>query len=165
MHDAVMEISNMKRTMWVAAVLAISQLLPAQTSGAARTLLQTAVKTEVVDGNLKAAIQQYTAIVNKYAKSDHGVAAQALLHLADCYRKSGDADAQKVYERIVKEFADQPEAVAAARVHLDGSPATAAATRRVWTAPAGASIGYNSASADGRQITYIVYAGGTTLRL
>jgi Tol biopolymer transport system component len=145
--------------MWAAAALLMANLLPAQTTEAARTLMQTAVKTEVVDGNLKSAIQQYSTIVAKYGKSDHGLAAQALLHMADCYRKMGDAEAHKIYERIVREFGDQTEAVAAARAHLGGSGDSRkeAATRRIWTATLGAELGYSSASADGRQFTYIVY--------
>jgi Tol biopolymer transport system component len=120
----------------------------------AEVALRTAIERETVKGDLKGAIDQYKKLAQG---KDRAVAAKALLHMADCYRKMGDADARKVYERIVREFADQPEAVAAARVHLDGSPTSAAATRRVWTVTPEASMGYSSTSADGRQLTYIVY--------
>ena len=66
-----------------------------QTPDAARRL-KAAMNTELVDGNLKAAIEQYKAIA---AGSDRAIAAQALLRMAECHQKLGDADAQKIYER------------------------------------------------------------------
>src|SRR5207248_2906318 len=70
------------------------------------------------------------------------------------------AEARKVYERIVREFGDQTQAVAAARVQLGvaGASGKEAATRRVWTATPGADLGYANASADGRFVTYIDYS-------
>src|SRR5262245_53915982 len=80
----------------------------------AQVALQAAIKTETVDGDLKGAIRQYGEIVAKH-KTDRAVAATALVHMAECYRKQGDAEAQRIYERVVREYADQKEAVAAAR--------------------------------------------------
>ncbi len=79
--------------------------------------LQAAIRTQNVDGDLTGAIQQYRAIVSKYTE-DRAVMAMALVHMADCYRKMGDAEAQKIYERVVRDFADQKEAVARARPNL-----------------------------------------------
>ena len=51
----------------------------------------------------------------------HGAgAAQALLRMARCYEQLGNAEAQQVYERIVREFKDQSEAVEVARTRLVG---------------------------------------------
>ena len=90
----------------------------AKQAGSAQSALESARKTAVVDGNLPAAIKQYQAIVDRYAKTDRAATAEALLGMADAYKKIGDAQAQKVYEQIVKDYADQPAAVSQARENL-----------------------------------------------
>ena len=60
----------------------------------------------------------YGEIAAKYAKSDRGVAATALVHMAECYQKMGDAESRKIYEHVVRDFADQKEAVAVAHARL-----------------------------------------------
>lgn len=146
----------MKRMLWTGLVVAalVGTRLAAQKPQAAETLLQTAIKKEVVDGDLKGAIEQYKKIAQN---GNRVIAAQALLHMAECYQKLGDAEARKVYERIVREFGDQAQAVAAARAQL-GAPREEASTRRVWTATPGADLAYSSASNDGRLFTYIDYS-------
>jgi len=79
--------------------------------------LQAAIRTETVNGDLKGAIRQYENLIGKYGK-DRGLVATALLHMADAYRKMGDAESQKIYQRIATEFADQPETAAEARRHV-----------------------------------------------
>lgn len=75
--------------------------LPAQKSDA-ETLLQTAFKREVVDGNLSGAIDGYKKALAG-AKGNRAVAAMALVRMAGCYRKMGDAQAQKLYEQVMKD--------------------------------------------------------------
>ncbi len=80
--------------------------------------LQAAIKKEAVDGDLKGAIEQYRKIAQS---SNRAVAAKALVHMGQCYEKLGDAEARearKAYERVVREFADQKEAVEQARGRL-----------------------------------------------
>jgi Tol biopolymer transport system component len=139
------------------ALLAVTFALGADKTQDAERQLKAAMNTELVDGNLKAAIEQYKKVAQSGVRP---LAAQALLHMAGCYQKLGDAEARKIYERIVREFGDQTQAAATARAQLGGTgaPRGEAATRRVWTATPGADLGYSSASADGRQFTYIVYA-------
>jgi len=117
--------------------------------------LKVAMNTELLDGNLKVAIDQYKKVAQG---ANRPIAAQALLHMAECYQKLGDTEARKVYERVVREFGDQKEA-ATARAQLAGSGTSRreAATRRVWTAPPGSFGWPNAASADGRQVAYVVY--------
>ena len=57
--------------------------------------LQAAIRTETVDGDLNAAIKQYGAIASKY-KAHRAVVATALVHMAQCYQKLGDAQARKI---------------------------------------------------------------------
>src|SRR5580765_1708783 len=104
---------------WALAVaVAASAIAAAHAQGAqdVERLLKTAMNTELVDGNLKAAIGQYNKVVQS---GNRPLAAQALLHMAECYEKLGDAQARTIYERLVKEYPEQKGAVAAARLHLD----------------------------------------------
>ena len=119
--------------------------------------LQAAIKTETVDGNLKGAIEQYQRLANG---SNHVVAAKALIRMAQCYEKLGEAQAKEAratYERVVRDFGDQKDAVAQARARLAALAGTGSApvsstlaVRRVW---AGASV-TGKVSADGRVLSY-----------
>src|ERR1017187_1518855 len=73
--------------------------------------LEAAIAKEQVDGDLKTAVAAYLKIAADTSAS-RDVRARALLHLAGCYEKLGQ-QAQKVYEQIVRDFADQPAAVQA----------------------------------------------------
>jgi Tol biopolymer transport system component len=147
--------SILKALLSAAVVLLLIGVGSAQQRRQADIDLQAAIRIETVDGDLNAAIKQYEAIVSKY-KSDRAVAVTALVHLADCYQKLGDAKAQRIYEQILREYGDQTEATAVARGRL-GSPSSGAGesvARRVWTAPSGAEIGWSRVSPDGRRFTY-----------
>src|SRR5215472_2522123 len=85
----------------------------AQSTDAERQL-KAAMNAELVNGDLKAAIRQYGEIAAKYARADRSVAATALVHMAECYQKLGNDESRKVYERVVREYADQKDAVATA---------------------------------------------------
>lgn len=116
--------------------------------------LQAAIRTETVDGDLDKAVAMFSAIAEKY-QSDRAIAATALLHLAGAYQKRGDAQAKTVYERIVREYADQREVVTQARARLgaNGRPApTAMSHRRLWAGPK--VDGGGSVSPDGRLLSY-----------
>ena len=113
--------------------------------------LQAAIRTETVDGDLTGAIKQYGAIVSKY-KTDRAVSATALIHMAECYQKLGDAQAKNIYERIVREYGDQRSAVELARTRLGGhllDAPQALARRRLWTGK----MMYGAPSSDGRFLT------------
>jgi Tol biopolymer transport system component len=139
----------MTRTTWIGLVAALlfGALLAAQKQDAAETLLQTAIKKEVVDGDLKAAIEQYKRVAQS---GNRVLAAQALIHMADCYRKLGDGESRKIYERIVREYADQKDAVATARARLGPGPDTL--SKRITCAECGDEEA--SISSDGRWIAY-----------
>jgi Tol biopolymer transport system component len=91
--------------------------LPAQSRNQPEIDLQAAIRTETVNGDLKKAINQYEAIVAKYA-NDRTVVARALVHMAECHQKLGDAESRRIYERVVREYADQREEAAEARSKL-----------------------------------------------
>src|SRR5688572_18473444 len=100
--------------------------------------LRAAVETETIRGDVKGAIEQYKHVVETYGKSDRAISAQALLRMAEAYQKLGDSQARSVYERLVRDYADQKEAVTLARGRLGGSssiPKTGVMTRQVWSGP------------------------------
>lgn len=129
-------------------------------------LFKAAVNEELINRNCKAAIEQYKKVA---AGSNRALVAQALFRMAGCYRQLGDAEAQKVYRRLVDEFADQKEVYAAAQKLLGtGSEAPRAAgvtgDRMVKSGPR-VTWGDGRVSPDGRLISYVSYDGPDGLNL
>ena len=119
--------------------------------------LQRAMQTETVDGDLKSAIEQYKKILGK-SGAGREVMAKALVRLGMCYERQGSAEARKQYDRAVREFADQSEAVAQARARLaalngHGSTESTLAARQLWRNQGGQTVPEEiSLSADGRSL-------------
>jgi Tol biopolymer transport system component len=141
------------------ALVAVAGVTPhAQTNP--ELALKAAMDKEVVDGDLKTAIELYRKVA---ASGDRAVAARALVRMGQCYEKLGEAqmkDARATYERIVREFGDQAEPAKVARARLsaltagrDGAPArTEVAMRRVWVGKDWVA----GISPDGRYAVHIV---------
>lgn len=83
----------------------------------AEELFQKGKQLEEVKGELEKAIEVYKNVTTKFP-NDKTIVAKALLHMGKCYEKLGKSEAQKAYERIIKEFADQREVAAEARTRL-----------------------------------------------
>ena len=135
----------------------------AQKPGSAEVALEAAAKKEMVDGDLRGAITQYRTIIATYA-ADHAAAAKALVRMAQCYEKLGDleaGEARKAYERVLRDYPDQKEAVSVARARLGSKEpaqqAGAMSSRRVWTLP-GSAVVYGTVSHDGRYLPYSDWA-------
>ncbi len=129
----------------------------------AEVALTAAAQRALRDGDLNGAIEQYRQIVTRYA-ANRAVVAKALVELGACYEKLGNAEARKAYERVVREFGDQTESVAAARTRLAamqpaGAPPTQAA-RLIWTAGMSADPSESSPSVDGRFIGFTEWNTG-----
>ncbi|HKE21091.1 MAG TPA: hypothetical protein VKB88_01810 [Bryobacteraceae bacterium] len=122
--------------------------------------LQAAIRKETVDGDLNGAIKQYAAIVSKYGKTDRAIAATALVHIAECHQKLGDAEARKIYEQIVRDYADQPAATQAraklAAMRQAGTElASTALTQRTFELPV-AILGPNvGRQTDGQRVVFV----------
>jgi Tol biopolymer transport system component len=115
--------------------------------------LQAAIRTETIDGNPKAAAEQFKAIAARYS-GDRAVVALALVHLAECYRKLGDQAARDVYARVVRDYADQNDAVQLARSRLASSEANGAPVRLIWSLHAATSVA-SRVSWNGRWVAYV----------
>ncbi len=135
----------------IISILAAGLLLAGQADKQAEVLLQAALNTEVVQGDLEAAIQQYQKILAAHGGS-RAVAAKALVRLGHCYERLGNAEARRAYERVLREYVDQSEAANEARARLAalGQPATTLATRQLWAGRGVDVLG--SVSPDGRYL-------------
>jgi Tol biopolymer transport system component len=109
----------MERFRNITIILLLAVALPA--SGAAvksaSVLLQEGLYAEETEGDLNAAIEVYERVLKEFPKN-RPVAAKALLHIGLCYEKLGKQEAQKAYQRLIKEYADQLEPVTLARARL-----------------------------------------------
>jgi len=133
----------------------------------AEVALQAAIKTETVDGDLKSAIEQYKKIVAQPG-AGRATVATALLRMGQCHEKLGDADtreARKAYEQVVRDYADQAEIVAQARVRLAALGARRGggelATRRVLPDAFGVE---GVLTADGKYIRYMDQGTGDVVQ-
>jgi Tol biopolymer transport system component len=118
-------------------------------------LLQAAKNTELVKGDLSAAIEQYRKILPRPGASRE-VAARALFEMGRCYERLGKEEARKAYEKLVADFADQKELAAQARTRLAALlqphyPPTIN-LRRVWAGDVLETPG--QPSQDGRYYTF-----------
>lgn len=100
----------------VAVVLAVS-LHAARQIDPNEIQLQAAINKQTIEGDLKGAINGFQKILNT-SGVNRSVAARALLHLGQCHEKLGTAEARRAYERVLKDYADQPEVVRQARARL-----------------------------------------------
>jgi hypothetical protein len=76
------------------------------------------IAEEEAGRNPSGAIEHYQAVLAQYEEA-RKTAATALFRMAESYRKQGKiAEAQAAYGRLVREFADQAQLVAASRKYL-----------------------------------------------
>ena len=66
-------------------------------------LPQAAQAKETVQGDLKGAIELYGQAV-KEAGARRALAAQALVHMAECCQKMGDAQSRKIHDPVLRDY-------------------------------------------------------------
>ncbi len=99
-------------------LLVVCSLTAQQPSAEIDSRLEAAIHTEMVEGDLKRAIDQYRSILTQ-AGSNRRIAARALFQIAECQEKLAANDAARAtYTRLVTEFADQPDIVARVKERL-----------------------------------------------
>jgi len=118
-----------------------------------------AQQLEEVEGNLSAAIATYRTVADD-PKAPRALAAGALLQIGRLHERLGSREATRAYERIAKDFADQPTAVAEAQRRLaalgggSNSPGHGGiVARQVWAGREADPFG--SVSADGRFYAFV----------
>jgi Tol biopolymer transport system component len=115
------------------AVMAALGLVLTMAAGARQAdpgvLLRAAIEKEDVAGDLDGAMALYRQIIAANGKN-RAVTAKALLRLGGCYEKLGQAEARKMYERLVAEYSDQAQEVTQARDRLTAISRAALASSR-----------------------------------
>jgi Tol biopolymer transport system component len=123
-------------------------------------LYQQALVKERAEGNLQEAIDLYERIVRDFPE-DHALAAEALVQMGQCYEKLGKAEAQKAYERVIREYADQLEPLQVARTRLaalNQPPHPEMTVRKIWSDPTMDLGGH--VSPDGRRLSTVDWETG-----
>ena len=135
-----------------------------QNAAEAEKLLASAKHKAAIDGDPKGAIEDYRRAFAA-AGNNRGLAAEALLRMAECHQQLGEAEAQAIYERVIRDYADQRDAVVLARGRITArSPGTPVkGDRSVWSG-FGAD-GFGTISRDGRFLTYTDWKNGAALAL
>ena len=137
-------------------VLVVGIVIPAtaRQGDSPQLLFEAGHKAEVVDGDLRGAIRQYQAALQRFG-TNRTIAAEALSRMATAYEKLGDPQAQRIYERLAREYGNEaPAAAARARLHEASKPATPSMTERLaWSGPT--VDGFGTISPDGRLLTYV----------
>jgi lipopolysaccharide biosynthesis regulator YciM len=90
------------------AILTMVSYSTAQKVSESELQFREALHKQQVQGDLPAAIKLYQNIAASKT-ADRAVKARALLQLAECYEKLGQ-QSERVYQQIVRDFADQPAA-------------------------------------------------------
>ena len=149
-----MPMNLLRRTTIFGATLLVTALAGAQQADRPEMMLEAAARKERVDGDLKAAIEQYRKISTQFAKQPE-VAARALYQLGQCQEKLGQAEARKSYERIVREYGSATQYATLARGRLAAMGGTGEAgsvrARLLWD---NAPDLWGKASADGRYFSF-----------
>ncbi len=148
----------MKHTVFAAVLLSLLAFITFGQSG--HDLFQKALVKERAEGNVQEAIEIYQRIIREFG-SDRSLAADALVHIGQCYEKLGKSEAQRAYERVVRDYADQPEPVKVARARLAALVKTEHAeltVRKIWSGRLVDVLG--EISPDGRHLSFVDWMTG-----
>jgi len=109
---------NLKRFFVSAALLTfVFVAFGLQNSSDHKVLFEKAKFTMETKGDLNGAIKLFEEIIQKYS-NERAYAAKSQLYIGICFEKLGQKEAQKAYQRVIKDFADQSDVAAEARARL-----------------------------------------------
>jgi len=109
---------NMKTHLLMSGILLSAVTFVTAATNDLTSAIQRGLFEEEANQNLGAAIQAYQTVANQFDK-DRKLAATAIFRLGECYRKQGNTnDAATQYERVLREFSDQPTLVTLSRQNL-----------------------------------------------
>ncbi|MCH7823349.1 MAG: PD40 domain-containing protein [Acidobacteria bacterium] len=110
----------------VSRIIGLFVLIPALALAAGQraqnpeALLGAALHLEEVEADLEGAIAKYREVLN-HSGADRATTGRALLQIGICYEKLGSPEASSAFERVIRDYADEPsyrEIVEAAREAL-----------------------------------------------
>jgi Tol biopolymer transport system component len=105
------------RHVWTILAIAMFSAVVTSQTPSGHALFEQALAKERVEGNLAEAIKLYERVVAEFA-SDRALAARALVQIGLSYEKLGRDEAVRTYERLVRDYADQEDAVVQGRARL-----------------------------------------------
>ncbi len=155
---------NVKRTLRIlpvllATALALGIAVPAAAQSA-DDLLEKGIYTEQTVGDLTAAIEIYTRVVEN-AEANRPHAAQAQFRLGMCYLKTGsDAEARVALAKLIRDFPEQEQLVAQAREQLAAARPALATGPAPWTD--GESLEYRITLPTGKAIGHMYLMAEST---
>jgi tetratricopeptide (TPR) repeat protein len=124
-------------------------------------LFQKALVKERAEGDLKGAIPMFQRMVRE-AGANRELAAKALVEMGGCYEKLGQGEAQKAYQRVLRDYADQSAEANEARARLaalsGGAKSNEMVMRRIWVGPDVDTEG--APSSDGKYLPYVDWSTG-----
>jgi ankyrin repeat protein len=115
-------IMKVNKLIWMALaiLLGVGTGMAGAATNEVSALLQQGLFEEEANQNLDAAIQAYQSVIAQTEKNRQ-FAATAIFRLGECYRKQGKTnEAGAQYQRILRDFADQPELAKLSRQYLAG---------------------------------------------
>ncbi|MBU6401992.1 MAG: ankyrin repeat domain-containing protein, partial [Verrucomicrobia bacterium] len=119
------------KTKLLVLIVAFVVVSPVRAADASSDALQQGLFEEEANHDLDAAIRAYQSVAARYDEQ-RKLAATAVFRLGECYRKLGKTnEANAQYQRVLRDFADQPQLVKLSREYLGpaaASSATAAAS-------------------------------------
>ena len=135
-----------------------------QTPAQAEKLLASAQHKATIDGDLKGAIDDYRKAIAA-AGSNRAIVAQALLRMAECHQKLGDAQAQAIYEQLLRDYPDQKDVAVVARTRLvrPSIGSSVKGDRTLWSGED--ADGFGTISPDARYLTYTDWANDAQLAI
>jgi Tol biopolymer transport system component len=150
------------------AVAALTAVVSSQTRSG-NAVFEQALAKERVEGNLPEAIRLYERVVAEFA-ADRALGAKALVQVGLCYERLGGDGAVRAYGRLVRDFADQAEAVSQARARLAVLKPPVSGAAGAATMPSlrplprmGQFNELQSLSPDGSKAAFTSYDGGQNL--
>ena len=145
-----------KAILALAAVTAGLLLAAAQKQDQAEVALRAAIDKELIDGDLKAAIEMYKKILARPG-GNRAAAAKALLHIGQCQEKLGNAEARKSYEQLLRDYPDQREVAEQARARLSTLVAAVRKPkfRKISIPSKLPRLGSGTLSPDGQKLAFI----------
>ena len=87
------------RKLWMIVSVAAALAVSAAAQKSPEVAMRAAMETETIKGDLKGAIEQYKKVAQS---GNRGLAAQALVRMAECYQKLGDSESRNIYARVVR---------------------------------------------------------------
>ena len=124
-----MNVKQFLAALAIGALAFATSVLAGQKEADVERQLKAAMNTELVDRDPRAAKELYKKVA---ASGIRPLSAKALIRLAACYVQLGDTEANRVYELILNDYAEQKEAVAEAQARLKLLPN--GATRNILSA-------------------------------